>query len=678
MVRSSWIGALGVVLACIAPGWGQVLQQERLVVVREEGKPPLQCRVLKCYTQKDGSRICKVQPVGGGEIMTIVEEAVASSPPAVATSPRPAAPAPMSPAPRLLSQPPSTPLAGVPVSTSERVMRPQPTPSSTLVSRTETEKPTLIGRLFGRASDSGKVQVTMTEVPTPVVKAGVEAPPFGADLRRSWGKADRSAPSPSNTISTVVVKPAEKTAEKPATVSRVVPPVARREQQDPLRQPEALTGGVVPTDESAPAPTSRVTAPSPSHGSRLRSLVTSRWEPRKSTTDTLAPTLEKATVTPAVIVEEKHTITTPKSVVVTRTEVLKSAPEKKTEVAPAIVVEEKMSVKSAPVAPVLDSNGERAGLFDLLRGKGSATASRQETAKATEVVKPVKEKKPVEVVKTTERTPKLPRLRTAKAPAAEVLPGFGPQPLLGGGSVDVAAGPKPESKPRGWFWSRKTTPNEELGRGPYPSLMAAGPNAFSVEIPQQPAGPIMVAGGYGYGGYGPAMGYAGMGSPQAMAMAGYGFVPMGYAPPSGYAPAAPAYPTMLAGYYPVPVPVPPPPPALPVPSGEPARVVVSDQSGATGGLICQLRDSLLPSEREVAADRLTRADWRAEPQVIEALVAAARADPAPAVRAACVRSLGKMNVNLVPVVNVVRSLKTDSDLRVRQEVEQTLATLAGE
>ncbi|MFO0930366.1 MAG: HEAT repeat domain-containing protein [Gemmataceae bacterium] len=188
----------------------------------------------------------------------------------------------------------------------------------------------------------------------------------------------------------------------------------------------------------------------------------------------------------------------------------------------------------------------------------------------------------------------------------------------------------------------------------------------------------------GYNGYGAAMAMGQpMMPPQAMAMAGYGYAPMGYmAPPPGYGPAmgypAPGgYPTMVAGYYP-PVPPMPVPPVAAVASGEPGRASIGDQGGATAGLIGQLRGSLLPSEREMAADRLTRVDWRAEPQVVGALLTAAKGDPAPAVRAACVRSLGKMNVNLVPVVNVVRTLKADTDVRVRQEVEQTLATLGGE
>ncbi|MFO0930365.1 MAG: hypothetical protein U0736_25615 [Gemmataceae bacterium] len=279
MVRSSWIGALGVVLASIAPGWGQVLQQERLVLIREEGKPPVQCRVLKVTRQKDGSRVCQVQPVSGGEVMTIVEDGGPAMPTAVASAPTPV-PA-TSPAPRLLPTPGATPLPGVPVSTSERVVRPQPTSTTTVV-QTDAEKPTLIGRLFGRGSDRSKV--TMTEVPAPVVKADIEAPPFGTDLRRSWGKVE---PTPT---------PVVKEASKPAFSSRFSLPSARRDSQDPLRQPEALTGGVVPAEELTPRTerTERIEqteAPATTSRSRLQ-LVTSRWEPRKSTVDAPASVVE--------------------------------------------------------------------------------------------------------------------------------------------------------------------------------------------------------------------------------------------------------------------------------------------------------------------------------------------------------------------------------------------------
>jgi hypothetical protein len=96
----------------------------------------------------------------------------------------------------------------------------------------------------------------------------------------------------------------------------------------------------------------------------------------------------------------------------------------------------------------------------------------------------------------------------------------------------------------------------------------------------------------------------------------------------------------------------------------------------TAHLLAVLRGSALPSEREVAADYLSRCDWRFDPNVVTGLVQAAHSDPAPAVRASCVRALGRMKVNTVPVVSAVMALKSDRDVRVRQEVEQALAVMA--
>ena len=74
MVRSTWISALVVGMACTVPAWGQVLQTERFVTVKEAGKPARKCRVLKVWTQRDGTRLAQVKAVDTGEVMTIVEE----------------------------------------------------------------------------------------------------------------------------------------------------------------------------------------------------------------------------------------------------------------------------------------------------------------------------------------------------------------------------------------------------------------------------------------------------------------------------------------------------------------------------------------------------------------------------------------------------------------------------
>jgi hypothetical protein len=88
-----------------------------------------------------------------------------------------------------------------------------------------------------------------------------------------------------------------------------------------------------------------------------------------------------------------------------------------------------------------------------------------------------------------------------------------------------------------------------------------------------------------------------------------------------------------------------------------------------------LRGSLFPSQREAAADQLGQSDWRREPEVVQALVTAARSDPAPMVRACCVRTLARMRVNTMPAVSAVQELKQDADPRVRQAVEEALPVL---
>jgi hypothetical protein len=121
---------------------------------------------------------------------------------------------------------------------------------------------------------------------------------------------------------------------------------------------------------------------------------------------------------------------------------------------------------------------------------------------------------------------------------------------------------------------------------------------------------------------------------------------------------------MAMSYYPPQAYYPPPAPAAqPVPEEKASQ------------LITVLRNSVMPSEREMAVDRLSRRSWQAEPEVVNALVTAAKTDPAPLVRASCVRALGTMKVNTVPVVQAVQALKTDTDVRVREAADQALGAL---
>lgn len=92
-------------------------------------------------------------------------------------------------------------------------------------------------------------------------------------------------------------------------------------------------------------------------------------------------------------------------------------------------------------------------------------------------------------------------------------------------------------------------------------------------------------------------------------------------------------------------------------------------------LLLMLKNALYPSSREWAADKLAAVDWHMNPAVVDALMQAAREDPAATVRAGCVRAIGKMNVNTITVADALQKLKNDADPVVRHEVEQALIKL---
>jgi hypothetical protein len=114
-----------------------------------------------------------------------------------------------------------------------------------------------------------------------------------------------------------------------------------------------------------------------------------------------------------------------------------------------------------------------------------------------------------------------------------------------------------------------------------------------------------------------------------------------------------------------------------VPAANPPANLLPDANAVQPAeAMCTLHDSIYPSQREWAASRLASFEWRSHGDAVQALVTAARQDPAPLVRAACVRALARMQCNTAPVVSTLQALKTDSDPRVLHEVEQALATLA--
>lgn len=73
MIRSRGIGAALALLVCAAAVGAQAMQSDRFVMIAEADKPGQKCRVLKCWRDKDNNKVCQVQAIDSGEVMTIVE-----------------------------------------------------------------------------------------------------------------------------------------------------------------------------------------------------------------------------------------------------------------------------------------------------------------------------------------------------------------------------------------------------------------------------------------------------------------------------------------------------------------------------------------------------------------------------------------------------------------------------
>jgi HEAT repeat protein len=91
-------------------------------------------------------------------------------------------------------------------------------------------------------------------------------------------------------------------------------------------------------------------------------------------------------------------------------------------------------------------------------------------------------------------------------------------------------------------------------------------------------------------------------------------------------------------------------------------------------LVTILQRGTTPARREEAARSLAGIDGKRHPEVVTALLTAARQDEAPEVRLACVRNLARLDLDTPSVLEVFRALESDPDLAVRKEA--TLAAVS--
>ena len=145
--------------------------------------------------------------------------------------------------------------------------------------------------------------------------------------------------------------------------------------------------------------------------------------------------------------------------------------------------------------------------------------------------------------------------------------------------------------------------------------------------------------------------------------------------PMGMMPAP--MPVSPAGYLPPAYRLVPPsvPVALPAPGPQAKQSnPVAPGASTPQDLMSTLQNALYPSQRERAAQALSACNWKANPEVVAALLLAAREDPAATVRSACVRCLGKMNVSTPGVTTALQGLRADADAQVRQALDEVLGT----
>jgi hypothetical protein len=117
------------------------------------------------------------------------------------------------------------------------------------------------------------------------------------------------------------------------------------------------------------------------------------------------------------------------------------------------------------------------------------------------------------------------------------------------------------------------------------------------------------------------------------------------------------------------------PSVMPVVYQMPMQAGLLMPTAAEQQMLGALRDSLYPSQREWAVAGLATFDWHAHPEVVQALLTAGHQDPAATVRAACVHHLARMNVNIMPVMELVQKSRADADPRVRLEADRALSAM---
>jgi HEAT repeats len=645
---------------------------ERTLTVQEPGKPAQKCAILKTWKTAEGTTAYQVKVLATGEMMTIVESGPVTTVPG------------RQPGSRLQAittrifhwgQSPSPP-AGTPLPPAESVqITPMPVPAPApapviheeVVTEVEQPKPAtrFLPRIFTRNRDEA---VT------------IETRPYSPLPASTYGPADGSVPattitSVSTPASAPLPGPASAPAPAPAVPAKtpaVLPPVSGSEQGriDTLKPQAVAVQPPVPAATPAQPPAPPATPAQPTdwrqswgkadddHRSRLIPKilpVKEKDEARDANSQSSLPASQNRQPDPLRTPDQYTSDSLEKKYAAGYSNAVQKPPEQPRAAFSSWIAPQKAGSPTSAAQPVAPA-------------PITPAAIRQTTSDAASTVNvPVRQTAvpaPTSQAPTSnQRIPLGAGSIVAASQAAGGSPGYIPVPVIGlpvANPQPIAPPPNIPQPPQVYdlprppaIYAGQGYPNgpayRALGQTPTTSDPGVA-NAF-IGVPTRE----MVAQASNAFTSGPQMMAA---PPQAS--------PMMYSsnPYAQMAQQLPATQTVVPAAQPV------------VTASYQALQAESGKGQSLSELISVLRDSLYPSQREQAAERMCAYDWRANQQVAAALITAAQDDPAATVRMQCIHCLARMRVNSPAALKAIRSLRSDPDSRVRQEADHAEATLA--
>lgn len=667
MIRSLLGGSALLCLVVAGLTWGQAgspstkspdksADKPATLTVQEAGKSPQVCRILKVWSEPNGCCGYQVQALDTGERMSVIEAVPAGPKPVTGTrtvatrvyrygtSPTPPPGVPVPPASaRVLATPTTTPPPAVTHAPAASPYAALPTPTTTVAAKPIEPKPS--------------------------VQAPARAAEKPADWRQSWGRVEQmpaTAPTPQGGT--------------PGSL-----PVARK-QTDPLTQPDAYTKLPTKVEQvvKAPSPTPALLAGESATKQQPTTLVPIQPGTLPAPTPTPAPlTIKKqeprglaALFAPRPAAPANKTPpptpTVPRPVETTTPPLVGMALPPITPI-PVTTQQPTPQVRTQPTTPPVVCNPvvpcQPAGTPRL-----APTVPSQQPV----VCNPAAPCPPLVTARPTP-TPTVPVQQPQQPPVT-----VKPQPALASKPPAVTAEKPVDRTPPPGSRSIHAVNARELREMPEPPLF--GPdgrplyqqrgNAFSEPVVAERNLPEGLANAFT-----PAMN----GRPIPADMMRKDLMPPElvammegrYRPKNGPAgPFAPPTPPGMMPVVPVQEPVVQAPrPVQPVVQQQPAPIQQVSGAAIVDQLSAVLREALLPSEREQAADQLARYEAYRVPTAVNALLHGAMTDPAVMVRIACVRGLGTMRAATPEVLTGLQNLSREGDERVRAASGEVLNLL---